>query len=870
MTQSPDPERWARIKALFLEALELPEPERSEYLRRACGEDADLLQEIGSLLASEKAAASFCEMPAAGLLGDGEPAGATPRLEPGTRLGAYEVTSFLSAGGMGQVYRARHTVLQRMVAIKTVNARQADPDTKRRLIREAQHASVLSHPNICAIHEVGEVEGTPFIVMALVEGRALSDTVRAAVPELRDALAYGVQIADALEHAHQHGIIHRDLKSSNIVLDANGRPLVLDFGLAKRLPQAGGTPPESTVTGHGALAGTLSHMAPEVLRGGHADARSDVWSLGVLLYELVTGGLPFTGQTPFETSSAILSEPPRPMSVRVPLAVRLVIERCLVKDPDARYQRAAQVRDALDAIRRRNAWPLVGRLLVSARRRALYGTAAAAVLVLATASVGPRAWKYLGGVRVAGVSTLAFLPLESEPDDPEARYHAAGLTDGIFGQLGAATEIRAIAPASAAWVARTAATPAEVARRLGADAIVSGRIRHTADRVAVDIRLIDASRGRVLWSDTYERTEEQVLALEADVVRGLIAEVRLTVRPEAFARLATVRAVNPEAYEAYLKGRYEWNQRTPASLERAVAHFEAATELDPTYAPAYAALADCYNQLGTVMLATGSPKQYRPRAEDAAIRALQIDPSSAEAHAALGYVYHYDWQFDEAERQFRRAIDLNPSFPLVRIWYANLLMSRGRMDEALAQVSVGRELDPFSLVVNTNMGWVLDAAGRYQDAIAQLTRTLKLDSTYRQARSRLVNALVGAGRLAEAREQAERLVDLTGRAPYPLADLAVIEASMGRTGEARALLEELSARAAEGYVPPAVLAEVHAMLGDSEEALTWMTRAFEERSNAMVYIAIDPFLDPLRGDPRFQALVARVGLSRGVGREVPR
>ena len=861
MTRSSEPERWDRVKALFLEALERPEPERTDYVRRVCGEDTALLQEITSLLASETAAASFCEVPAAGLLGaDAADPPAVPRLAPGSRLGAYEITSFLSAGGMGEVYRARHTVLPRTVAIKTVTARPADPDAKRRLIREAQHASVLSHPNICAIYEVGEADGTPFIVMALVEGRSLSETIRTAVPALRDALDYGVQIADALEQAHQHGIVHRDLKSANIVLDAAGRPVVLDFGLAKRLPQEGGGAPESTVTGHGALAGTLSHMAPEVLHGGRADGRSDVWSLGVLLYELVTGALPFTGQTQFETSSAILGEPPRPMNARVPLAVRLVIERCLVKDPAARYQRAAQVRDALDAIRRRKAWPLVGRLLVHARRRVLYAMGAAAVLVIALVSVGPRAWRQLGSVRGGEVSTLAFLPLESEPDDPEARYHAAGLTDGIIGRLGAATDIRVLSSASAAWVARTAATPAEVARRLGADAIVTGRLRHATDRVAVDIRLIDASRGRVLWSDTYERTEQQVLSLEADVVRGLTAEVRLAVRPEAFDRLATVRAVNPEGYEAYLKGRYEWNQRTPASLQRAVAHFTAATELDPTYAPAYAALADCYNQFGTVMVSTGSPKEYRPRAEGAAIRALQIDPYSAEAHAALGYAYHYDWRFDEAERQFRRAIELNPSFALARIWYANLLMSRGRMDEALEQVHVGRDLDPFSLVVNTNVAWILDGAGRYQDAIAQLKRTLELDSTYPQARSRLVNALTGAGRLEEAREEAARLVDLTGRASYPLADLAVIEAGMGRTGEARALLEELLARAVQGYVPPAVLAEVHAMLGDIDEALTWLTRAFEERSNAVVYIAIDPFLDPLRTDSRFQALVARVGL----------
>lgn len=481
--------------------------------------------------------------------------------------------------------------------------------------------------------------------------------------------------------------------------------------------------------------------------------------------------------------------------------------------------------------------------------------------MLALASVGPRAWDYLGDPRAGGISTLTFLPLDNATNDPQAEYYAAGLTDGLIEQLGATTDIRLISPASAAQVARTAETPAQVARRLGADAIVTGRLRHASDRIAVDIRLIEPSRGRVLWSDTYERTAQQILALQADVVRALAAEVRLAVRPGAADRLATVRAVNPEAYEAYLKGRYEWNRRTQASLQRAIGHFARAIELDPTYAPAHAALADCYNQFGTVMVGTGSPLEYRPRAAAAAIRALQIDPYSAEAHAALGFARHYDWRWGEAEQEFGRAIELNPSYPLVRLWYANLLMSRGRMEQALEQVYAARDLDPFSLIVNTNVAWVLTKAGRYRDAIVQLTRTLELDSTYAQARSRLVDALRGAGRHAEAREQAQRLVDLTHRAPYPLGTLANINSRMGRTAEARALLEELVARAARGYVPPAAIARVYAALGDVDQALTWMTRAFEERSNYIVYLATDPDVDALRGDPRFQALLARAGLN---------
>ncbi|HEV8509282.1 MAG TPA: protein kinase [Gemmatimonadales bacterium] len=849
--------RWLRIKSVFLEALEHQERERTAFVKRTCGADAELRDEVLSLLASEKAAASFGETPAAGLLGLGAPADQPlPRLEPGSRLGAYEVTAFLAAGGMGEVYRARHTVLHRPVAIKTVNA-LADPLARRRLLREARHAAILSHPNICTIHEVGDAEGAPFIVMALVEGQPLREMLRSAVPALDDALNYGVQVADALEHAHQHGIIHRDLKSSNIVLDASGRPIVLDFGLAKRLPQVG-APSDSTVTGQGALAGTLSHMAPEVLQGGAADARSDVWSLGVLLYELITGRLPFSGRTAFETSSAILSEPPHSMPGSVPWAVRLVIERCLIKNPPARYQHAADVRDALDAIRRRRAWPLVGRLFVAARRRTLYAIGAAAVVVLASASVGPRVWERLVDAR--RISTLAFLPLENATGDAALDYYAAGLTDGIMGELGVATQLRLIAPASAARVARTTDTLAAVARRLGADAIVTGRLRHAGDRIAVDVRVIDRAQGRVLWSDTYERTAEQTLALQADVVRAIAGEVRLTFRPEGAERLTTVRAVNPQAYEAYLKGRYEWNQRTQTSLQRAIAFFTTAIDLDPTYAPAHAALADCYNQLGTVLLAAGSPRKYRPLAAAAAIRALQIDPYSAEAHAALAYVHKYELRWNDAEREFRRAIELNPSYPLAHVWYANMLMARGRMDEALAEVRLARELDPFSLIVNANVGWVLTVAGRPAEAITHLEWTLTLDSTYVQARARLFGALFAAGRYAEAREQAERLVRVTNRSPQMVANLAIVEVKLGRPNVARALLEELLARERVGYVPPPSIAWVFAALGDLDQAMAWFNRAFDERSNAIAYLGGEPANSPLRADPRFQALLAHAGL----------
>ena len=854
-----EPARWARVKSIVLEALDRPAGERAAFVACATGHDPALRAEVESLLASDRIAGSFCETPAAAVLGAA--LSGSPHLAPGARLGPYEIVAFIAAGGMGEVYRARHTLLGREVAVKIVGPDPHDDSASRRLIREAQHASTLSHPNICTIHDVGLADGVPFIVMEYVNGRPLHEVLRERLPRPRQALDYAVQIADALAHAHAHGIIHRDLKSSNVVVDATGTPIVLDFGLARRLPDGAGAA-GSTATVGGELAGTVSHMAPELLRGERADARSDVWSLGVLLYELATGTLPFRGRTTFETSSAILGEPPRPMGARVPLALRLVIERCLRKDPESRFQRADLVRDELTRIRRGGAALVAARLLVSPRHAELVAGAVGMLGVAAVAAVALRGRvlpdHQLWGA-AATVSTVAVLPLRNATGDPRGAYYADGVTDAITAQLGSVGDVRVLSRLSAARAAFLASGTADAGTVLGADFVVGGTLERVGPLVRVEAKLTARRAGRI-WSRRFERPASEILALEADVVQSLAGAIRISLRPGARERLALVRAVSPAAYEEYLKGRYEWNKRTPASIHAAMAHFTRTTQLDPSYAPAHAALADCLNQLATVMLGGGSPRELRPRAAAEAIQALQMDPYSAEAHAALGYAWHYDRRFTDAERELRRAIELNPSYSMAHIWYANLLMSELRMKEALAEVLAARELDPFSLIVNTNVGWVLDRAGRHEDAIAQLRRTLELDSSYAQARWRLAGALMNAGHPAEAIAQGERLLSLADSAAPALTMLAALNARGGRPAAARALLDVARARAGERYLPPAPIAETFAALGQTDSALTWLEKAFAERSNAIVYLAGEPYDPRVRRDPRFRALVARVGL----------
>jgi eukaryotic-like serine/threonine-protein kinase len=860
-------ESWARVKAVFLAALDRPQAERSAFVAHACAGDAMVNREVEQLLASDEAAAGFGETPAAALLQDeiavSEPA--MPRLSPGSRLDQYEITGFVGAGGMGEVYRARDTHLHRDVAIKIVGAAAPDaaaPDAaaRRRLLREARHASGLAHPGICTIHDVRESADMPFIVMAWIDGRPLREICRRAPLATVDTLEWGRQVADAIAHAHQRGLIHRDLKSSNVVIDRENRAVVLDFGLAKRLPNVGGgSATDCTQTLEHTLAGTLDYMPPEVLLGSAADVRSDIWALGVLLYEMATERLPFSGRTSFETTSAIISEPPAPLPRRVSLALRLVIERCLEKQPDQRYQSAEDVRDALDMVRRRRLGPVAGRLLVHKRRQ--IGYAVGALLAAASLLVGIHHQTAPDVVRGAPpVTTLAVLPVENASGDTAAQHLSEGITEALIAQIGSLGAVRVISRTSAERVANAGMSSPEIGHALGAGVILKAVLHRDGDRVRMDVRLQEAASGRELWSDTFDRRMRDVLVLQADIVRAVAGSISLTLPLDVRERLTMVRTVNPEAYEEFLKGRFHWNRRTEGSLSLAIDAFSRALALDPTYAPAHAALADCYNQLGTVMVGTGSPREYRPLAAAEAIKSLQIDPHSADAHAALGYVRHYEWHWGAAEQAFQRALELNPSHALARIWYANMLVSQRRFEEAWREVSLARELDPYSLIVNTNVGWVLQFGGRHEEAAAQLASTLELDQTYPQAHFRLSWTLAALGRHEAALRHGERAADLTGRSAFSLATLVNLHARAGRRGEAEALLAELLDMSRDRYVPPHALALAYHALGDDQAALFWTEHAFEEGSNSIAYLAVEPGLENLRGQPRFRSLLMRAGL----------
>lgn len=828
----------------------------------ACEGDADLRREVESLLKSDAEAGSFIETPAVAAraaTADSSPdPGASdrhrPRLDAGVRLGPYEITSFVGAGGMSEVYRARDARLGRTVAIKILHGGAGDATAQARLVREARHASTLSHPHVCTIYDVHEAGGVPFIVMEYVEGRTLGDLLHPDGLPIAELLGYGIQVAQALEHAHSRGIVHRDLKASNVVVGADGRAKLLDFGLARRLPGTIADVSGSTIE-HGALAGTLSHMAPEVLVGRDADARADLWALGVLLYEMAAGRLPFRGDTPFATSQAILRDPVPPLPAHVPMPLRMIIAGCLAKDPAERYQSAAYVRGALEALHHGSARRLMMRLLAARGIRAIKKRVVVAAMLTLLTAAAASTWMRSGG-RTERMPVIAVLPFENASGDTAQAYFADGTTEAIIADLGRVRSARVISLPSVMRYRDGQPEPAGAA--LGADFVGVGTVSRAGKRLHVSIRLVETRTGRVRWTETYDRDVRDVLALQGEIVRGLASAAGLPIEEDARKHLAALRAVRPEVYEAYLKGRYHWSQRTEPSLRQAVQDFEETLALDATYAPAYAALADCYNQLGTVLVGNGSPAEWRPKAAHAAIQALQLDPYLADAHAALGYVRHYDWEWTAAERDFRRALELNPSHALAHVWYANLLASLSRMDEALREVELARDLDPFSLVVNTNVGWTLTMAGRPDEAIAQLRRTLEIDPDYPQAVYRLGVAYLKAGRTEEGLRELESNVRLSRRSPSSLAYLAAWYARAGRPEKSRELLREVLDASAQRYVPPVAVAAAYEALGEADAHFAWMEKAFAERANGLAYASVGAATSRFRDDPRQRDLLRRV------------
>ena len=788
----------------------------------------------------------------------------------GRHLGSYRITSLLGKGGMGEVYRAFDERLQREIAIKVLPASDAhDPAAAARLIREARAAAALNHPNVCTIHEVGEDEGRAFIAMELVEGVALHNAVPPGTGVATElVLNYGTQIADGLAHAHERGVLHRDLKTSNIMLAAAGRVKVLDFGLAKRVVVGADVPTVTThaVTMAGTHAGTPAYMSPEQLRGLPADARSDVWALGVVLYELAAGARPFVGQTVFELSSAILGEQPRPLPAHVTPSVRVVIERCLLKEPEARFQTAGEVRSALDAARA-GVSPAPSShavaeatapspLTIRAWRRPSRVAAAAIAIAIVVAGIALN----VGGLRDRLWSapplydSIAVLPLENLSGDASQAYLAGGLHDRLTNDLAKLQGFsKVIGPNSTRRVRNSTATPVEIARTLGVRALITGSVARTGDRVTITAQLIDGADGRTVWGESYERPASDVAGLQNDVVAAIAEAVHVRLRPEDRERLASRGSISPETYELYLRGMHELTSADEGGTPTAgIAYLQKAVDRDPGDPYAYAGLARGYVAVGHSPAA--QPDSWI-RARAAAERALTLAPDLAEAHSAMGQVkMYYEWDWDGAERAFRRANELNPNMAAAHYHYAWQLFLLDRLNEAIAEHERARDLDPLAPRNTAYLSVLYTAAGRYDDAIAASKQVLELNPRNGLGWEGLSFAYSMMGKHDEAIEASRKTAEY---APPRTFSLGIAYALAGRTDEARAIIETIKKRPPTSYNMWA-RAMVHMYLGDKDEFFTAI--AYEPHHAFVPWVRVEPAMIRLKDDPRYSQLFARFKL----------
>ncbi len=785
-------------------------------------------------------------------------------LSAGTRLGPYEVLSPLGVGGMGEVYRGRDPRIGREVAIKVLpESFSKDAERLRRFEKEARSAGVLNHPNVLVVYDVGEHDGSPYIVEELLEGETLRERLVQDPLRPAEAIGYGVQIAQGLAAAHEKGVIHRDLKPENLFLTRDGRVKILDFGLAKltqpemAAAEAAEEATLSAVTEAGVTLGTVGYMSPEQVRGLPADARSDIFSLGAVLYEMATGKRAFRGNSPAETMSMILKEQPPAVgdaSPDAPPAFDRLVRRCLEKEPARRFHSANDVAFALADASTETAAPR------AFRRPALHPARLLPWAAVALVAIGFLLWrrppKPTAGGGPTRFSSLAVLPLQNLSHDAEQEYFSDGMTEALISRLAQVSALRVISRTSAMLYKGTKKPLRQIARELNVDGIIEGSVMRSGERVRVTAQLIDARRDEHLWAKDYERDLRDVLGLQAELAQAIAQEVHAKVNPGEEARLARSRRVVPEAQEAYLKGRYYLGQGTEETIGKAIAHFNEAITKDPLDARAYAGLADSYAALRSIYRA---PREVMPKAKAAAQKAVELDDALAEGHVSLASArMFYDFDWPGAEREFRRALDLNPSLAEAHDGLALYLMANERHEEAIAEVERAKRLDPLSPIILGDASWVYYGARRYDKALQLSREWVEMNPGSPWAHTYLGLALEKTGNINEAIRELEHAAGMD-RSVTILEWLGGAYAAAGRTSDANRILAELTGRAGKRYVCPYEIATVYVGLGRKDAAFEWLRKGLDERADCMPWIKADSKIDPLRGDPRYTDILRGVG-----------
>lgn len=785
------------------------------------------------------------------------------KLSAGFHLGPYEILEPLGAGGMGEVYRARDHRLGREVAIKIIPDRLAtNPKALERFEQEAKAVASLSHPNILAIHDVGTAEGTSFAVMELLRGESLDERLARESLFWRKAVEIAAAAADGLASAHACGIVHRDLKPANIFITTDGQVKILDFGLAtlRPIPSSQSVTALRTQSEPEAVAGTIGYMSPEQVTGRPADPRSDIFSLGCVLYEMLSGQRAFDRPSAGETLAAILRDNPSDLSefnTKIPLSIVSVVRRCLEKNPGERFQSAQDLGFALREILSGSALAPPTVAVPPAKRvyrRPLFLVPAAFVL-LAAAWI---AFDRLSGIGASGIDSLAVLPLVNVSGDPEQEYLADGITEQLISDLARLGNVRVTSRTSAMTYKGAKKTLPQIARELSVDAIVEGSVARSGDKVKITTELINAKTERHLWANTYERDLKDVVALQREIAREVARNIRIELGPEALSGLKERRSVEPQAFEAYVRGRYFLNKGGREGLNRALEHLNQALDLDPTFAEAYAGLADAYAQIGYLNYL--APTDAFPKAKAAAAKALELDPTLAEAHATLGYSHmYYDWDFPAAESGFRKAISMKPSLASAHRYYGVYLAAMLRPDEARRETAKARALDPLSVPVATDTGFVLYYERDYDKATKALKDAIAMNPKAAAPHFWLGRVYQAQEKYAESAEEYEAGGPEISSWPPILAGLGHMYGVTGQRSQALRVLKEIERMSGQHYVSPYAAALVHLGLGDQEKTLELLKQSYDEKANWLVWLLKDPRWDPMRSDPRFQEIVRRVG-----------
>jgi serine/threonine-protein kinase len=733
---------------------------------------------------------------------------------------------------MGAVYRGRDPRLGRDVAIKILLPDSArDGDALARFEREARAIASLSHPNVLSIFDYGNEAGTFFVVTELLDGQTLRDRLTSDAIEWRSAIDIGAEIAEGLAAAHARAVVHRDLKPENVFLTREGRVKILDFGLAQTDPflageDTGNLPTRKFNTEPGTIVGTLAYMAPEQLKGEAVDGTADIFSLGCILYEMVTSKRPFQRRSGAATIAAILKEdvPRDELAEAVPPEFQRIIEGCVEKNPLQRFQSARDLALTLRAISSSTAT----RLDLMPRRRA----------------------------KSKSIDSIAVLPFQNGGADADTEYLSDGVTEGVINKLSELPKLKVMARSTVFRYKGREADPRAVGRDLRVRAVLSGRVKHVGDRIVINVELVDSHDGSHLWGEQYNRQIADLVALQEEMSQEIAEKLRIRLTGAEKKRLRKKSTDNTEAYQLYLKGRYQWNKRTEESLKKGIAHFEEAIESDPSFAGAYAGLADSYLTLATNIPLP--PREAMPKAKAAAAKALKIDGSLAEAWASLAAVkWWYEWDWDGAEAAYKNAIQLNPNYATAHDGYAMLLCARGRFDASLEQVRKAVELDPLSRIIAVHAGWPFYFARDYESAIGRYEKALELDDKFIPAQAWRGMALGQQHRYEEAVESFQRALE-TDRVPILLAMLGHTRAIAGQRPEAEMILSMLSEQAKTRYISPYDIATIHAGLGDHAAAIAKLQEAYEDRSAWMVFVNVDPRLDALREEPELKALAARL------------